>query len=255
MTKLYFSSILLFIFLFGYGQENSNIISITPTNNFTGMSIGMSNNIHSIQFDGTTFKSNNAMFSMGLVYTRKLNDKWEFSAEDNLLLGSIVNNYKHLNTSYSYSINNAIMSIPLTLRYKINDDNEFNGFPDFFHLGPSFSYNLAGSSTRAPQLSKLGASSGYIPFPIFTNPFEYNFKLGTGYNFKLKYVYLRTEFNYYLGFNSHNKNTIPGIVLTRVTNNICGVNLVLENRMGKVVYKKRARLSHNWLKNLIGAKE
>ncbi len=215
-----------------YAQsKGSNIISITPTKNLSGLYIGLSSIEHNAVINVQNFSSLNPAFNLGLVFEKELNEKVKISLRPGIVLADdIKNNFKINGKNYSYVYQSVVYELPLLLIYSIKSNKDFNGIPNYIHFGPVFSYNFANKSVR------FNGSNSFIP--SFARENDGSIKFGFGYDVKLKFVNLRPEFAYNLGFNSLKSNTLPNLNLSQIRNNQISFHLVISQRMNKVVYKK-----------------
>jgi len=215
-----------------YSQtRDNNIISITPTKNFSGLYFGFSNIEHNAVINGQKFLSNNSAFNLGLLFEKEFKEKVKISLRPGIVLADdIKNNFKINGKNYSYVYQSVVYELPLLLIYSIKSNKDFNGIPNYIHFGPVFSYNFANKSVR------FNGSTSFIP--SFAKENEGSLKFGFGYDIKLKFVNLRPEFAYNLGFNSLKSNTLPNLNLSQIRNNQISFHLVISQRMNKVVYKK-----------------
>jgi hypothetical protein len=240
----------IFIFLFCvtsfniiYAQENDNILSGKSLKNHTGLSIGFMNSKHLAIIDNKRYSSNYLTPSLGLLFTRDLSKRFELSFEDNLLLNSgIENTFDYNGSNISYKYNPVIMSLSFKLRYKFKRNRTFNGVPNFIHIGPAINYdvNNRNSITNSNIISN-GLARNYIKF----NALSSNISIGAGYNFTLKYVNLRTEFNYINDFNRMVETNFTNLNFSKIRNSGLFINLILENRLMMVKEKKSQK---SWFK-------
>jgi|LauGreDrversion4_2_1035121.scaffolds.fasta_scaffold417826_2 hypothetical protein len=233
--------IIFFVTIFsnsGYAQsKGSNIISITPTRNLTGILYGYSSIEHNAFINGMNFKSNNSALNLGLLFEKEFDEKMKLSFRPGLLItDDIRNRFSISGKNYSYSYPGVIFEVPLFLIYSFKTNKNFNGIPDYFQVGSVFGYNFANKSVK--YTGPLNSTF----LPAFSKNNETSIRFGLGYDFKFKYVNLRPEFGYSFGFNSLNKNTIPNINISKITNNQYILHFVLSQRMNKVIYKKVDRI-------------
>lgn len=229
-----------------FAQKNDNILSGKSLKNHTGFSIGFINSRHLAIIDNKRYSSNYLSPSLGLIYTRDLNNKFEMSFEENLLLNSsIENKFDYNGSNISYKYNPVTMSLSFKLRYKFKKNRIFNGAPNFIHIGPAINYdvNNRNSITNSNIISN-GLARNYIKF----NALSSNISIGAGYNFTLKYVSLRTEFNYITDFNRMVETNIPNLNFSKIRNSGLFINLILENKLMMVKEKKSQK---SWFKRYL----
>jgi hypothetical protein len=211
------------------------IISSTPTKNLSGLYIGFSSIEHNAVINGQKFSSSNSAFNLGLVFEKEFNEKVKMSLRPGIVLtDDIKNNFTINGKNYSYVYQSVLFELPLLLIYSIKSNRAFNGIPNYIHFGPVFNYNVANKSIR------FNGSYNFIP--SFARENEGNLKFGFGYEIKSKFVNLRPEFAYNLGFNSFKSNTLPNLNLTQIRNNQISFHLIISQRMNKVIYKKIKRI-------------
>jgi hypothetical protein len=219
-------------------QVDNKIDSVIPLKHFFGINMGMANNIHSAAIDGKNFISYNKSLLLGDNFTTPLSKRWEFTVQANLQIGSyVMNKFYVRGENYSYQLYRTVIDLPIIFRYLLNNNKKSFGLaPHFIQFGPVFSYNLMANKTI--RFNQYGNNSSLrYTYPGFENGYNNRFRIGTGYTFKLKYSFIRTELNYDYDFNSFNKNTLPIGNLTKVTNDALGINFVVESR-SKVIRKK-----------------
>jgi len=231
---------LLFILLLsfeGISQAHNKIDSFIPLKYYFGINIGIANNVHSAKIDGKNFIDYNKSLLLGENFTIPLNKKWEFTAQVNVQIGGRVkNNFYTSGESYSYKMIRKSLDLPIIFRYLLNNNKKPVGLsPHFIQFGPIFSHNLMAS--KAIPFYHYGNNSKQYVISGFEKENIYRFRLGTGYTFKLKHSFVRAEFNYDYDFNSLNKNTLPLVNLTKVTNDALVINFVVESR-SKIIRKK-----------------
>ena len=237
------SKIILLVFILfqqikGVSQVVNKIDSVIPLKHYFGINIGVINNFHSAIIDGKNFISYNKTLLLGENFTIPLNNKWEFTVQTNLQIGSYVkNNFFARGENYSYELYRTVIDLPIIFRYMLNNNKKPHGLsPHFIQFGPVFSYNFMANNTI--RFNQYGNNSSLrYTYPGFENGYNNRFRIGTGYTFKLKYSFIRAELNYDYDFNSLNKNTLPFGNLTKVTNDALGINFVVESR-SKVIRKK-----------------
>ena len=243
----------IFIFLFCvtsfnklYSQENENELSSKLSKNHTGISIGFMNSQQLAIIDNKQYRSNYLTQSLGLIYTRDLNKKFEISLEDNLLLNSgIENTFDYNGSNLSYKYNPVIMSLSLKLRYKFKKNGTFNGIPNFIHIGPALNYDVTnGTSIIKYDIIPNGNLRNAIKFNALTTAYA----IGAGYNFTLKYINLRTELNYISGFNSMVETKLTNLDFSKVRNSGVFINLVIEDRLIKGANSKSQK---SWFKRYL----
>ena len=250
MIKIRLFFLLLFILFLnikGVSQVDNKIDSAIPLKHYLGINIGMANNIHSAIIDGKNFIWHNKSLLLGYNFTMPLNNRWEFTVQSNVQIGSYVkNNFYAGGENYSYELYRTVMDLPIIFRYLLNNNKKSFGFaPHFIQFGPVFSYNLLANNTI--RFNQYGNNSSLkYTYPGFENGYNNRFRIGTGYTFKLKYSFIRAELNYDYDFNSLNKNTLPFGNLTKVTNDAIGINFVVESR-SKIIRKKvrKARIGRH----------
>ncbi len=232
-----------------YAQsKGSNIISITPTRNLTGILYGYSSVEHNSFINGMNFKSNNSALNLGLLFEKEFNEKMKLSFRPGILItDDIRNRFSIRGKNYSYSYPSLVFEVPLFLIYSIKTNKTFNGIPDYLQVGSAFGYNFANKSVK--YTGPLNSTF----LPPFSKNNETNLRFGFGYDFKFKYVNLRPAFGYSFGFNSLNKNTIPNFNLSKITNNQYIVHFVLSQRMNKVIYMKVERIGPPLWKKILGS--
>lgn len=213
----------------------SNVISITPTKNISGLYIGISSIEHNAVINGVNFSSHNSAFNFGLLYEKEFNQKIKLSIRPGIVLADdIKNNFNLGGKNNSYEYPSVVYEFPLLLVYSVKSNNTLKVIPNYIHFGPVFSYNFA-----ANKALRFNESSMLIP--SFASEKETNIKLGFGYDFKLEYVNLRPEFGYNFGFNSLNTNTLPNFNISEIRNNMYSFHFVISQRVNKVIYRKPER--------------
>lgn len=212
----------------------SNIISITPTKNISGLYIGIVSIEHNAVINGVKFSSYNPALNLGLIYEKEINQKIKLSIRPGIVLtDDIKNKFDLSGKDNSYVYPSVVFEFPLLFIYSVKSNKIFNGIPNYIHFGPVFSYNFANQFYRF--------NSSYVAIPSFASEKETNIKLGFGYDFKLKYVNLRPEFGYNYGFNSLKTNTLTNFNLSEIRNNVYFFNFVISKRVNKVIYRKLER--------------
>jgi len=235
-VKLIFLLFILFLSFEGISQAHNKIDSVIPLKNYLGINIGIINGFHSTVIDGKNFISYTNSFSLGENFTMPINKRWEFTVQVNAQIGARVkNNFDTKGENYSYDLYRTVIDLPIIFRYLFNNKKPVGLAPHFFQFGPVFSYNLMANKTI--PFNQYGNNSRQSVIPGFENGYNNRFRIGTGYTFKLKYAFVRAELNYDYDFNSLNKNTLPLVNLTKVTNDALGINVVVESR-SKYVFKK-----------------
>ena len=226
--------VLLFINSFPVNSQvnDSTIISITPTKLITGMAIGYSNIKHNATINSQNFSSNNPSINLILLFEKEFNNQFKFSLRPGILLGSFIKNkFKDANKEYTYSYSSAIIEMPLLFVYTFRANKIANGVPNYFYFGPIFNYNISKRNAILTGTENRNTGS-------FVKNNENGFKIGFGYDFKLKYVNLRPEIGYSYGFDVLKSNTIPNFNFTRVVNNQYSFNIILSQRYNKIIYRK-----------------
>lgn len=246
MKYLIFALLLITLLNEAYSQDNQNIITSIPSKNHTGLTVGVINFQHLAIINNNKYKSTYYVPSLGLIYTRDLNKKFEASIEENLLLnGGNENSFYYSGSKISYKYNPVIMSFSLKLRYKFKKNGAFNGIPNFIHVGPSLNYDVTnGNSIIKTDIIPNGDLRNFIKFNALTTAYT----IGSGYNFTLKYINLKTEFNYVRGFNSEVKNNFTNLNFSKVRNSGVFINLVVENRLTKGA---RSKFQKSWFKRYL----
>ena len=235
-VKLIFLLFILFLSFEGISQAHNKIDSVIPLKNYLGINIGIINGFHSTVIDGKNFISYTNSFSLGENFTMPINKRWEFTVQVNAQIGARVkNNFDTKGEKYSYDLYRTVIDLPIIFRYLFNNKKPVGLAPHFVQFGPVFSYNLMANKTI--PFNQYGNNSRQSVIPGFENGYNNRFRIGTGYTFKLKYAFVRAELNYDYDFNSLNKNTLPLVNLTKVTNDALGINVVVESR-SKYVFKK-----------------
>lgn len=233
-----FKKLLLVLFVFNviYAQaqiSDTNIISNTPTKYFTGIINGFSTIEHNVVINNQDFSSLNPAFLLGLLFEREWTKSIKISVRPSIILSGVKHKFQFAGDKYEYSYHKSFLEIPFLLMYTFKDKKRFNGLPNYIHIGPVVNYNAINQNI---SFSRLNNAS--IRRPVFTKLQEPNLNFGFGYDFKLKYVNLRPEFAYKIGFNALKENTLPNLNLTNVKHNQYTFQVVIANRNRKVVYKK-----------------
>jgi hypothetical protein len=246
-VRLIFLLFILFLAFEGVSQVDNKIDSVIPLKNYLGINIGILNNFHSAVIDGKNFNSYSNSFSLGENFTMPLNKRWEVTFQANVQIGARVkNNYDTKGENYSYDLYRTVIDLPIIFRYLLNNNKKpFGLAPHFIQFGPVFSYNLMANKTI--RYYQYGDNSMNYNIANFENGYNNRFRIGTGYTFKLKYAFVRAELNYDYDFNSLNKNTMPLVNLTKVTNDALGINLFIETR-NKYVSKKVRKIKFGRVK-------
>lgn len=237
--RLFFLLVILFLQINGISQVDNKIDSLIPLKNYFGINIGIRNNFHSAVIDGKKFISYDQSLVLGENFTTPFNKRWDLTVQANLQIGSYTkNNFYARGGSYSYQLYRTVIDLPIIFRYMLinNKKNMLFGFsPHFVQFGPVLSYNLMAS--KAIPFYQYGNNVTKTNIPGFENGYNTRLRVGTGYSFKLKYVFIRAELNYDYDFNSLDKNTLPLVNLTKVTNDALGINFVVESR-SKIIRKQ-----------------
>lgn len=241
--RLFFLLFILFLQIKGISQVDYKIDSVIPLKNYFGINFGIANNIHSAFINGKSFIDYYNSFSLGENFTKPLNKRWEITVQANVQIGARVNNnFDYNSENYSYELDRIVVDLPIMFRYLFNNKKPVGLTPHFFQFGPVFSYNLMANKTIR-YYQNWNNSMNYN-IANFENGYNNRFRIGTGYTFKLKYAFVRAELNYDYDFNSLNKNTLPLVNLTKVSNDAIGINFVVESRSKDIRKKgKKVKIS------------